>query len=222
MDSGQEATVSAQVAEATPSAEIASSDCNLQPETCNLNLTPPEILLATGSATLANLEVTSEATVSGMLAAYQAEIQDNFKVFGTTTLSNTLIAGTLSVDGTISIGNNSISSLGTLKLQDQILAGPIDIFNGKITLNPDGTLTIQKLVVSSTTLSSATITQGQTSVVIESDGLTANSKIFITPSRPVPIAVTSKDVINKNFTVELAEPEVSDITFDWWIVESKP
>ena len=67
----------------------------------------------------------------------------------------------------------------------------------------------------------AKIPAGQTKITISSEQITEGSKIFITPSKPTPISVSKKDLINKSFTVELATPQLTDINFDWWIIESK-
>ncbi|MEK7617377.1 MAG: hypothetical protein AAB414_04970, partial [Patescibacteria group bacterium] len=217
VDVSEDATTSAHLPgenEGTPSAHLEG--------VTELNLTPPDILLATSSAHLvASLDVSQGANILGLLTAYKAEIQDSFKVFGETTLGNTLIAGTLSVDGLLSVTGSSISSAGTLKLQSEPLAESLDILNGQVTVDKEGKLTVEKLAVSSKTLSSATIPAGQTSLVISTGQITHLSKIFITVHKPVLIAVTSKDPENKSFTVELAVAQPQAITFDWWIIESK-
>src|SRR3989344_2428213 len=199
--------------EATPSADLAQSILD--------SLEAPEELLATGSAVIANLKVTSEATFSGKLASYDLSVSNIFKSLGQAILGNTIVAGDFTVDGTLSLTGNSINSVGTLYIQSSPLAANIDLFNGKVTINNEGILSVEKLAVSSQTLSTGTIPAGQTSIVIPSNQITENSKVFITAHKPVLISVTSKNTQVKTFTVELAAPATSDITFDWWIVDSK-
>ena len=216
----------------------------------NLDLVPPDILLATGSATLANLSVTSNAEIGERLISYEIDISKNLKVFGNTTLGNTLIAGDLTVDGTLTISQNSLNSLPTIFLQNLPLAENLDIFNGKVVIDKNGNittlgevaaasittnkLTISNILIASAsaqleasssaqlaTIGTAKIPAGQTKITISSEQITEGSKIFITPSKPTPISVSKKDLINKSFTVELATPQLTDINFDWWIIESK-
>ncbi len=232
-----EATVSAQLAEAsssaTPSAEIAS-----------LDLTPPDILLATGSATLANLEVTSEATVSGRLAAYDLSVSNSLKSLGQTTIGNTIVAGNITVDGTLSIENGKeINVLGTLFLQKSLLAQGLDIFNGKITIDPSGNITTQgkviaqevktnKLTISNTPIASssgilaASIGTGSlpantTKVTIPSTLVISSSKIFITPITATDKVISVTNIkTGESFDVSITSPDQDEIKFNWWIVQT--
>ena len=166
---------------ASASADLALTKSKVD-DLASLNLTPPETLYATGSATLTT-NTSSEATVSGMLTAYQAIIQDNFKVFGETTLAKTIIAGDLNVDGTLSIENgNEINVIGSasnditpgvkncsstpgveaicgiLYLQKSSLASGLDIFNGKVFIDSSGNIqTSGKVVASSVKTNKLTI-----------------------------------------------------------------
>jgi len=233
--SAQIATNSAQVTgdsgqqTATSSAFV--SNCTLYPENCTLNLTPPSILLATTSAQLVNLEVTSDATISGQLTAYDLNIQNGLKSLGTTTLGSTLIAGDLSVDGTLSLTGSSISTLGNLSIQNGSLAGPVDFFNGAVTIDNNGSLVAQtvsannvvtnKLTISNTEIASSSATPRND--VIASAAKQSNSigsdKIptgqvkaailttAITPTSKVFITPKSSTQGQTPY-VELAEPEV--------------
>src|SRR3989344_795980 len=60
-------------------------------------LTDVGTMFATGSDTLADLKVPSEATISGNLTAYTATIQDTFKSLGNSFLGQTTVAGGLTV-----------------------------------------------------------------------------------------------------------------------------
>src|SRR3989344_5326654 len=145
--------------------EIASSSATPRDDVA-LELTPPDILLASGSATLtpegwrvANLSVTSEATFSGMLTAYELDVQDSLRVFGETILGKTNIVGDLSVDGTLSIENGSeINVIGTLYLQKSSLADKLDIFNGRVTIDNEGNIkTVGEVVAASIVTNKLTI-----------------------------------------------------------------
>ncbi|MBI2596717.1 tail fiber domain-containing protein [Candidatus Daviesbacteria bacterium] len=174
----------------------------------SLNLTPPDILLATGSAKLKDLQVFSEATVSGMLAAYELKVSDSLKSLGLTTLAKTNVAGDLIIDGTLSITGNSISSLETLKLQ-----------GGKVTIDNQGNLTVQKLIVSSKTLGTAVIPAKQQQLLVKGQ-ITSSSKVFLTPERPAVLGV-SKDPLTQTFTILLEKVQDKELKVDWWIVDSE-
>lgn len=241
------ATSSAQIASpsaniATSSAQVATSSAQeatnsaLLTQNSTLNLTPPEILLATSSATITNLNVQSEATISGMLKAYEAQIQDNFKVFGNTTLSNTTIAGDLTVDGTFSItngneinviGNPSTSSgynTGVLYLQKSFLAQGLDIFNGKVTIDKTGNLVAVTLnadqirINAGKSTGSATLLSGQTDVIVENDYVEEDSIIILTPQTVTNQPLAIADRIRGGFLVKISHPETFDIRFDYLII----
>ncbi len=223
--SQQLASLSAQLAY-TEASQSASSSAALSDNSqfsilnSQLNLTPPDVLLATGSAQLANITVTSEATFSAKLTAYDLNIQNSLKSLGQTTLGNTLIAGDLNVDGTLSITGESLSNLSTLYIQNSLLATGVDFFNGKVKIDKEGKLSIEKLEVSAETLGTVILTAGQTELVISSDQLTDKSKVFVTPEKPAVLGV-SKDLVNKTFTIKLDKVLSSDLKIDWWIVDQQ-
>ncbi|MDO8619435.1 MAG: hypothetical protein Q7R49_05865 [Candidatus Daviesbacteria bacterium] len=205
---------------------------SLQNDVSQLKLTPPSSLLATGSAQLADLTVASEATFSGRLTAYDVEISNNFKSLGQTTLGNTLVAGNFTVDGTLAISGNSINSYwsnadlsGILYLQNSPLAEGLDIFNGKVFIDPTGSIRAQSIVVaeykviSGKTSGSGKVVAGTSSVDISNASVTDGSRILITPtsSTNLVLAVTDKQVGTK-FTVSTPAQTPSDINFDWWII----
>lgn len=200
-------------------------------EFSDLDLTPPDILLATDSALLSDISVISNADIGQLLTAYQAQIEDEFAVFGTTTLSDTLIAGNLTVDGTFSIEKGSeINVLGTLYLQNSPLSQGLDIFGGKVTVKKDGTIEAVKLVTDQIQINPdksagvATINTGQTEVIVENTLVDQSSVILITPHIPLTqtlavIKRTSQTATSPpSFTVKLAHPEIQDVQFDYLIV----
>ena len=64
-----------------------------------------------------------------------------------------------------------------------------------------------------------TIIAGQTSIVIETTAVTADSKIFVTPTTKTDkvLSVTTK-VEGESFTVEVAAAATEDVEFNWWVV----
>jgi hypothetical protein len=189
-----------------------------------LNLTPPSILLSTISAQLVDLAVTSEATFSGKLTAYEATISDTFKSLGETFLGNTTVAGNFNIDGTMNISGNSLSTLGDFYIQNGPLAGIIDIFNGKIIIDgygnitTSGQVTTQKVNISESA-GQATLLAGQNWLTIMNTLVTENSLIFITPTTVTDkvISVTQKNS-GSDFTVQIQTPSTTDIKFNWWII----
>ncbi|MDD2823524.1 MAG: MerR family DNA-binding transcriptional regulator [Candidatus Daviesbacteria bacterium] len=215
--------------------QSASSSANIAN---TLNLTPPSILLATTSAQLVDLSVTSEATFLGRLTAYEATISDTFKSLGNTFLGNTTVAGDFSIDGTMSINGDSINSIGTLYLQNAPLAKDIDIFNGGIRLDHLGKITAtqieakiistEKIVLGTlteenNTIGSAIIPTGSIEIPVFTNAVTDSSKIFLTPTTKTgeQTLIMSGIVSNTGFVVSLEKPHTSDIHFDWFVVDSK-
>ncbi len=151
-----------------------------------------------------------------------ATISGTLKVFGNTTLANTTIAGDLSVDGTLAVTGKGLSVIGTLYLQNGPLAKLVDLFNGSVTIDQNGTITANKYAASDKTLGAATLKAGDTSVTISTDAITDKSHVFIAPTTITEKTLT---VVNKqighSFDVAIKSADSSDITFDWWIVDSK-
>ncbi len=224
--SAQTATSSAA---ATSSASIATPSATASPSG-TLALTPPQILLATSSAQITNLTVTSSATISGQLTAYSATIQDTFKSLGKSFLGQTTIAGDFTQDGTLSItGGNTLNVLGTLYIQNSLLAGPVNFFNGLVTIDNQGNIKAQSisageyLGVAGKVTGSGTIPAGSTFVDIPNTVVKANSRIMVTVTNDTSLVlrVTGK-AAGEKFTVSVAYPTLSDITFDWFVINETP
>lgn len=204
----------------------------------NLNLTPPEELISTGSATLADLKVTSLATFSGMLAAYDLNVSNTFKSLGETILGNTNIAGKLIVDGAFSIDNGSeinvlglstIPDSGILYLQKSSLAQGLDIFDGQVTIDRTGGIKAGSIMVSEyksiagQATGTGKIKAGTKTVEISNNQTQSNSRIFVTPTieTNVVFSVTQK-VAGEKFVVTIPTIATSDIPFDWFILSENP
>ncbi len=188
---------------ASISAQLASSNPTPVP-----NLTPPDLLFATGSAELANLKVNNQLNLSSSATLTN---------LGETLLGHTIIAGDLtqagnfSVVGNLSINGGSINSIDTLKLQD-----------GLVTIDKNGNLVAQSIlvaefkVVANKISGSGKISAASSSADVVNPLVTQNSRILITPTSPTNqvLAVTSK-VDGQKFTVSANEKPNTDISFDW-------
>ncbi|MBI4038313.1 tail fiber domain-containing protein, partial [Candidatus Daviesbacteria bacterium] len=229
----QIATQSAYLAKAQE--EIASASSELAKAKSDidlLKLTPPEILLATGSATLANIKATETLSSEKLLTALDVTVSGVFKALGEAILPKTIVAGGLVVDGTFSVDNGSeINAIPTLYIQKNALASSLDILAGKFIFDKDGKLTVagtveakQFAVSQGGAAGSGKILAGQTEVVVENEFVAENSLILITPEIPLSqtLAVTNKsnktNTTNGKFTVKMSQPEAQDIGFSYLII----
>ncbi len=219
---------------ASPSADLTS---NPQPPTSNPDLTPPDLLLATGSANLANLKVSETLSSDKLLTALDATVSGTFKALSDVFLGSTTISGDLDVDGTFSISQDSINvvglpdnNTGILYLQKSDLAQGLDIFNGKVTVDKTGKLTAQTIssktvsaveyrVEPGTTTGSAVIPSGKSEVAVFNNRITDKSKIFVTTTSNTnqTISVVTK-IAGKGFVVSTTQPSEQNIKFDYWII----
>jgi len=188
-----------------------------------LNLTPPDILIATGSATLANLKITDTLSSDKLVIASDSQISGDLKVFGKTTLANTTIAGDLTVDGTLSFENGSeinviglpdntsevcqggtqltseVGCQGILYLQRSSLAQGLNIFNGLVTIDKLGNLRAQAItvaefrVVAGKISGSGKIEAGKKDIEIENPLVKPSSRILITPTSETNLVLAVTD-----------------------------
>jgi hypothetical protein len=185
----------------------------------------------------------------------------NLSVLGKTTTSDLTVTGNIQA-GMIKIDTieNSINVLGipcynpetgetneectetsdqTLYLQ-RTLSGNLDVFNGKLVIEPNGMMKLdgsievsgtvkaqdvqtKQIVIDSPEVASAsagkaTIPQGETSITITTTAVTDNSLIMVTPERPV--AIGSKYLEDGKFEITLKEPEGSDLQVSWFILKN--
>ncbi|KKS14494.1 MAG: hypothetical protein UU73_C0007G0001, partial [Candidatus Daviesbacteria bacterium GW2011_GWA1_41_61] len=197
----------------------------------SLTLTPPDVLLSTSSAALVNTSQVgldswevSSATISGLLTSYEGIFQNSLKSLGETYLGNTTIAGNFSIDGTMNITGSSLSTLGTLYLQNGPLAGNVDFFNNLITIDNKGNIIAQGEVTTTKinltkTVGTGLLPAGQRKIIIYTKEITENSLVFITPTTITDqiLSVTSQ-IPGYGFTVEVKTPSITNIQFNWWIV----
>lgn len=236
------------LAEATAAAIIASDSAvpntsdsqRLRPEDL-LNLTPPDILLVSSSATTTPISVTKSLSSDKLFTDEDREISGNLSVFGKATLASTTIAGDFTVDGTLSVNGNSVNVIGSptclenkavcgiLYLQSSPLAFEVNFFNGLVTIDKTGNLRAQTVtvaefkVIANKISGSGKISAGTKSVDIENTQVELSSRILITPNSEtnLVLAVTGKTEGEK-FTVSVAQTAPEDIIFDWFIINESP
>jgi hypothetical protein len=107
----------------------------------------------------------------------------------------------------------------------QTESGDIEILGGNIIFKGDGTLAIRKLEMEEDyTAGTGTILGTQTQVKIETEAVTENSKILLTPKTKTKNSqLYTTDIIEgDSFYVNIEDAIEQDITFDWFIVETKP
>jgi hypothetical protein len=189
------------------------------------------VLSASTSATLNQLD-------SVLGASDSAKILTDLNVLGDTNLNNLGVTGgatigMISIDGGVNASASasaSISTLGgSLKLQASALSGNLDIFNGKVTIDPQGnlvtqTLTTKELKIDTTAKSSATVGEaiipaGATSVIINTTAAHASSHVFTTAKTKIssPLTVTAQNE-GTSFKVEIDGAQATDVKFSWFIV----
>ncbi|MBI3486111.1 MerR family DNA-binding transcriptional regulator [Candidatus Daviesbacteria bacterium] len=212
--SSSSASLTTQVA--SNSAQIAAVQSDLDLIKLKLNSTD-----SSSSGQLISLNV-QEATVSGI-----------FRSLGDTFLAKTNVAGDITQDGTLSIeGGKSINALPTLYFQNSLIAETVDFFNGLITFDKTGKVTLQKLVIPDTklatlnsdpTIGSGKIISGQTSVIINNNQVSSTAKIFVTARSKIGSQALVVESVNpgNSFIVSLDHALGNDLIFDWWIVETK-
>ncbi|MBI2595348.1 MerR family DNA-binding transcriptional regulator [Candidatus Daviesbacteria bacterium] len=196
------------------------------PEVNQLELTPPEILLTTDSAKLSATSLNVSNDISTLkLSAGEVTISDSLKALGESSLANTLISGDLVVDGIFSITDGSrVNALPTLYLQTSPLAEKIDIFNGKVTIEKDGTLKVQTLIadqvkVTDKSSGTAIFPAGETELAVFNNLVKPDSIVILTPETLTTqtLAITDK-VDGAGFVVKAPLPQTKDIKFSYLII----
>lgn len=137
---------------------------------------------------------------------------------------------------TDTIGTLTALSLDTLLMKDS--DGNLDLGDGTLlakkveaeTVEASASVTAPKMVTNSLsvgedkdapTLGTAEIKAGETEVTVETEAVTEQSRIFVTPEVALgeaPAVTERKD--GKSFTVDVLNAPEKDLPFSWWIVES--
>lgn len=195
------------------------------PSPSDLDLTPPDLLLATSSATLANLDVTENLSTL-RLSTLDATVSATFKSLGETFLGQTTIAGDLTVDGTLSFTNgNSINAFPILYFQNNPLAQAVDFFNGLVTITKDGVLTAKEIitdqikVTANKSAGEVTIPAGETEIPVLNELVKTDSIIILTSQTPgAPNLAVGAKVEDSGFIVNLNNPYLDDVKFNYLII----
>ncbi|MFA5994063.1 MAG: tail fiber domain-containing protein [Parcubacteria group bacterium] len=124
----------------------------------------------------------------------------------------------------ITLNTEDISSLKTLLGINPDKPGDVSLA-GKLTAETleTGLLTVKVVDEESTTIGTATISNGETSVVVPTTAVSADSKIFVTVRKAdeaVPVKVGTI-VAGESFEIEISKILVSPTELDWWIIEAK-
>jgi len=183
----------------------------------------------------------ADTTITGT----QTTEGDSSNVLGTSTFYNVNVTGDLMV-GLMKVDslNNSIGVVGVacydtrtdsinqnlcnsqaLYIQKE-LAGGVDIFNGKITFNPNGTVKATKIQAdvveakefrATGNTGATTIKAGTTEIWVPLSTAKADSKVFLTPKSPVAIGV--KEIKSgEGFTLQIDRALGKDLQIDWWLI----
>ena len=239
-----EATASSQIEEST--SQVASTAADV----ASLNRKVDDIISSLSAMPSAPTNVSSAADLGlgNDVQLSTATISGNLNVLGQTTVNDLGITGNVSMgvlklNGLNDNGTASINTLsGDLSLQDYGLGG-LNILSGKVTIDKDGNVNIQKSVTAQTvntqklnivtsvgattsaTLSAsagtATISQNSDNVTIKTTAVTNNSLIYVTFSGDYNPAVRywiANKVAGNSFTVKLDAPVNNSVKFNWWIV----
>jgi len=187
-------------------------------------------------------------------------VESSMNVMGETTLTDLTVTGDL-MAGMIEIDTieNSIGVIGVPcynpetgeidqeMCEDQALylqkesTGNLDVFDGKLVLEPDGTMKLAgslevegtvkaqdvettQIVIDSTQTESAsagkvTIPSGEKSIIVKTSAVNENSLIMVTPERPVLLG--SKYLEDGEFEITLGDEEDSDLQVSWFILGSE-
>jgi hypothetical protein len=142
-------------------------------------------------------------------------------------------ASCVNIDGTLNTVLCDTQSLYLMKNK----AGNLNIFDGKVVINPNGEMIIEKIqagevaaakvkaseyevVAGSEVSGNSNMLSGQTEITILTSKVKSNSKIFVTANNNLEgksIYVSNK-VEGVSFTVKLNGTVSSDVNFDWFIL----
>ncbi|MDO8641269.1 MAG: hypothetical protein Q7R33_06960, partial [Nitrosarchaeum sp.] len=121
---------------------------------------------------------------------------------------------------------------GDLYLQKSGLGG-VDILAGKVVIDTLGNITVagkvtaeeveskSYTIVGDSSIGSATIPVGATSIEISTSIASSSSKIFLTSTSLTDKQITVVQKSSGKFKVGISQAAISPITFDWWIVGNK-
>jgi hypothetical protein len=211
---------------------------NLESLVSSLNNTLDSLSMSTENGALvvnSGLTVTGEALFNN--ATFTGDVAIGQMKFDS--LNNDIsISGMpcTNIDGTL---NESLCNTQTLFVMKN-KAGNINFFDGKVLINPNGEMTLEKITVGEVAAAKVSASEyevmagsdisgntkiltGQNEVTILTSKVKENSKIFITPTGSLEgssIYVDSK-LGGVSFTVKLSSTLSKEIEFDWFILNSE-
>ncbi len=206
---------------------------SLEAEIASLSARLTAMVLGASTASTSAL-VENQTSVSDLIVSNTANI-NNLGVTGSIT------AGLLSISGMDELGGSSINTLvEPLKMQS-LRGGAIEMMGGDFRIGTDGTVTIAGTVEAQTvkaetvqtkaievdrsekedaTAGTSTIKPGETSVVIKTTAVKADSLIFVTEkTEQFATMIVTQQKDGESFTVKIKEAASGDVTFNWLIVK---
>ncbi len=102
--------------------------------------------------------------------------------------------------------------------------GNIELLGGNIIMEGNGTLSIKKLKLEENySIGSSKILANTTSIVINTKAITTDSKVFINPTSDTlnKVLYVTELKVGESFKVNINGVIPQDITFDWFIIDSK-
>ena len=195
----------------------------------NLGYNFPESQLSESSQTNESLTVESDLNVLANTTLNNVVITGDLAIgqFNIDSIENSLnITGPACFIQETGVTNTELCEAQTLKIMSN-LAGNIDIFDGGITLLPDGTIKANKVVAGSYSVKSDSQSAGEAvlgansnHITIENPNIKADSKVFVTPTSSTngQSLIVSEKIEGTSFTVSIDNTFDQDVNFDWWIL----
>jgi hypothetical protein len=194
---------------------------NLSMSTENGSLVVNTNLTVTGRSLFNDAAFTGDVTIGQM----KFDSLNNDLSFNGTSCVN--------IDGTL---NTSLCDSQTMYLMKN-KAGNLNIFDGKVVINPLGEMTVEKIqagevaaakvkaseyeiVAGSEVSGNTNMLAGQTEITILTSKVKSNSKIFVTANNNLEgkSLYVSDKVEGVSFKVRLSQTLSSDVNFDWFIL----
>jgi len=220
----------------------------------NLNLT--DNMVIAGSLAVQGQTQLANALIQNTLQVGQIQIGQNYikttnsilaiqpNASGTVTINGNILA--IAEDGNVTINGNlnvsgTIASSGILtnylEATDASISGKLNIATDSATLiiaNENNTpiSSSSAQIASNASAGTATLPSGKTELTIQSDKLTPNSLVYLTPNgstqnqvvyvrsklTPTPEQATSSAQIKSQFTIAIDTALSVDLPISWWII----
>ena len=191
--------------------------------------------LSSDTITVNELNVTGDASVSdlgvsGDISSGYMTIKGYDDSLSTPGASINTIGGPLRIqpmglEAVEIMGNKvSIDTVGNMKVEGTVTAAKVEtkeVSTEKLNIvEPvEAEEATESATITTKSIGEAVIPAGETELVIETSAIGEGSFVFTTPKTklPVSIAVTEQEA-GESFTVEIPEAQLTDVKFNWWIV----